>query len=60
MPRTSCSWVLRRSTVLAYVDVQNVYNHDNVEAYIYALDFRDRTGQVGLPIFPTIGVRVEW
>ena len=52
--------MLRRSTVLAYVDVQNVYNHRNVEAYIYALDFRERTGQVGLPIFPTIGLRVEW
>lgn len=58
--RLDKSWVLRRSVVITYVDVQNVYNHRNVEAYIYALDFRDRTGQVGLPIFPTIGVRVEW
>jgi len=58
--RLDKSWVLRRSVVLAYVDVQNVYNHENVEAYIYSLDFRDRTGQVGLPIFPTIGLRVEW
>ncbi|HET6585543.1 MAG TPA: TonB-dependent receptor plug domain-containing protein, partial [Nannocystaceae bacterium] len=58
--RLDKSWVLKRSVVLAYVDVQNVYNHRNVEAYIYAFDFRDRTGQVGLPIFPTIGVRVEW
>jgi outer membrane receptor for monomeric catechols len=58
--RLDKSWVLRRSVVLAYVDVQNVYNHENVEAYVYAYDYRERVGQVGLPILPTIGVRVEW
>jgi hypothetical protein len=58
--RLDKSWVKKRAVVLAYVDVQNVYNHENIEAYIYALDFRDRVGQVGLPILPTLGVRVEW
>ncbi len=58
--RLDKSWVLRRSVVLAYVDVQNVYNHENVEAYVYSFDYRERVNQVGLPIFPTIGLRVEW
>lgn len=58
--RLDKSWVLRRSVVLVYVDVQNVYNHRNVEAYVYSYDYREQVDQVGLPIFPTIGVRVEW
>jgi len=58
--RVDKRWILRRAMVLAYIDVQNVYNAQNVEAYIYAQDFSRRVGSVGLPILPTIGIRVDW
>ncbi len=53
-------WYLRRATVAAYADVQNVYNRANVEALVYATDYRSILSSVGLPIFPSIGVRVDW
>lgn len=53
-------WFRKRTTWTAYVDVQNVYNHQNVEAFIYADDFRSVVGNLGLPIFPSLGVRVDW
>jgi len=40
--------------------VQNVYNRANVEAYIYNYDFSSSAGGVGLPIFPSVGVRVDF
>lgn len=53
-------WYQRRSTVAAYVDVQNVYNRANVEALVYAADYGSVISSVGLPIFPSLGVRVDW
>lgn len=53
-------WYLRRTTVAAYVDVQNVYNRANVEALVYSADYREIVSSVGLPIFPSLGVRVDW
>jgi hypothetical protein len=53
-------WFRKRTTWTAYVDVQNVYNHQNVEAFIYAYDYRSVVGNLGLPIFPSLGVRLDW
>ena len=50
-------WVLM---VTAFVDIQNVYNVQNAEGVIYSPDFRERVGVVGVPIFPTLGVRVDY
>lgn len=58
--RVDKRWVLHRVEVTGYLDVQNVYNRQNVEAWIYQPDFRGRTGALGLPIFPSLGVRVDW
>ena len=53
-------WYLKRTTVAAYVDIQNVYNRANVEAFVYSDDYRSVISSVGLPIFPSLGVRVDW
>jgi hypothetical protein len=58
--RVDKRWVLRRAGVTAFLDVQNVYNRQNVEVYLYSYDFRDVAGAVGLPIFPSVGVRVDF
>jgi hypothetical protein len=58
--RVDKRWVLHRLAVTAYVDVQNVYNRQNVEAWIYQADFRGRLGALGLPIFPSLGIRIDW
>jgi len=58
--RVDREWVLQRVKVNAYVDIQNVYNRQNPEAILYASDFRSEAGFVGIPIYPTIGVRIEY
>jgi hypothetical protein len=58
--RVDRRWVVRRVSVTAYLDVQNIYNHNNVEAYIYTYDYSSAAGGIGLPIFPSLGVRVDF
>jgi hypothetical protein len=58
--RVDKRWIARRAIVTAYVDVQNVYNFQNAEAIVYSPDFRQEVGFVGVPIFPTLGVRVDY
>jgi hypothetical protein len=40
-----------------YIDVINVYNAQNGEAYQYEYDFSKRGKLPGLPFLPTLGVR---
>ena len=40
-----------------YVDVINVYNAQNGEAYQYSYDFSERGKLPGLPFLPTLGIR---
>lgn len=58
--RVDKSWVLQRVQLSAYVDVQNVYNKLNPEAYIYNADFSRRADAIGLPIFPSLGFRIDY
>jgi hypothetical protein len=58
--RIDKSWILRRARVTWYFDVQNVYNRQNPEAAIYSVDYREQLGFVGLPIFPSLGLRVDY
>ena len=41
-----------------YVDVQNVYYASNAEFYRYNYDYSERTVLTGLPILPTLGLRM--
>lgn len=58
--RVDKQWFRDRATVSTYIDIQNVYNRVNPELVLYAADLRSEAGFVGLPIFPSLGVRVEW
>lgn len=58
--RVDKRWYAKRVIINTYLDVQNVYNRQNVEAYYYSADFRRRDSNIGLPIFPSIGVRVDY
>jgi hypothetical protein len=58
--RVDKQWIRDRVSVTGYVDVQNVYNRVNPEVVLYTPDFRREAGHVGLPIFPSLGVRLDW
>jgi hypothetical protein len=53
-------WVLRRTSVSAYLDVQNVYNRTYPEIWIYSADWSYRQAAIGLPIYPSLGVEVMY
>lgn len=58
--RLDKTWTKKRASVSAYLDVQNVYNRWYPEVYVYSADWRDRSQVIGLPIFPSLGVRVDY
>jgi hypothetical protein len=58
--RVDKQWYRRRAIFTAYLDVQNVYNRQNPEAIVYGPDFREEVGVVGIPIFPTLGFRIDF
>lgn len=58
--RVDKTWVLQRSIVAAYLDVQNVYNRQNAEGLWYLHDFSATRTVVGVPILPVLGVRVDY
>ena len=53
-------WAFEAWQLSAYLDVQNVYNHENVEATQYDYRFEDSVPITGIPILPTLGVRGTW
>ncbi len=58
--RLDKTWHLKRASVGAYLDVQNVYNVWHPEIYVYTGDWQQRSQLIGLPIFPSLGVRVDY
>jgi hypothetical protein len=58
--RVDKRWVRDRAIITGYVDVQNVYNRQNPDAVLYRYDYREAASFVGLPIFPAVGVRVDY
>ncbi|MCB9569572.1 MAG: Plug domain-containing protein [Myxococcales bacterium] len=57
--RVDKRWIRKRTIVTAYLDVLNVLNHQNTEAYVYNIDYSRPVQRIGLPILPLLGVRVE-
>lgn len=53
-------WTRDRTSVTAYLDVQNVYNQIYPEIWIYTTDWSDRRSLLGLPIYPSLGVQVDF
>lgn len=57
--RVEKQWHPGRFLIATYLDLQNAYNHKNVETTGYGFDYRQRTDVSGLPIFPSLGLRGE-
>jgi len=52
-------WIYKSWVLNIYLDVQNIYNHANVEGLNYNYDFSESQRNTGMPIFPILGVRAE-
>lgn len=53
-------WVRDRVSVTAYLDVQNVYNRIYPEVPVYTRDWSQRASLIGLPIYPSLGVQIDY
>jgi hypothetical protein len=58
--RVDKKWIFDRWILSAYLDVQNVTNHGNVEAVRYSYDYRSSETIEGLPILPILGLKGEF
>ncbi len=58
--RVDKTWVYRRIRVTSYLDIQNVYNAQNVEFLNYSYDYRQTRPIDSLPTAPSIGLKLEW
>jgi len=58
--RVEKRWFWKWGSATAYLDLQNVYNNEPVEAYAYAFDYRSRAAVGGLPVVPWLGAKLEY
>ncbi|MFO8073889.1 MAG: TonB-dependent receptor [Polyangia bacterium] len=58
--RVDKNWDFGPIAMAVYVDVQNIYNHQNVEGYQYNYDYSERVYFTGLPILPSLGFKLEY
>ncbi|MCX4241470.1 energy transducer TonB [Paraliomyxa miuraensis] len=58
--RVDKQWTWKRASLTLYLDVQNVYNRQNTEFLIYSFDYSDRRPVAGLPIIPSLGLKLEF
>ena len=53
-------WVMRRTKLDIFLDVQNVTNRKNPEEFIYNYNFTRRAAITGLPTLAVLGARLEF
>jgi hypothetical protein len=58
--RVDKNWTFKYVAANLYLDVQNVYNARNVEGYNYSYNFQQRNRIAGLPIIPSLGLRLSF
>ncbi|MCU0661547.1 MAG: TonB-dependent receptor [Myxococcota bacterium] len=58
--RVDKNWKLKHLKVVVYVDVQNIYNQKNPEGYDYQYDYSHRVYFRGLPLVPSLGLKLEY
>jgi TonB family protein len=58
--RVDKRWSLGRFNVSAYLDVQNAYNHANIEGINANFNYTARSYSSGLPILPSVGLRADF
>jgi hypothetical protein len=59
--RVDRRWLFNSWTLITYIDIQNIYNRDNVQDYRW--DFRNNRPQEGggtIGILPSIGISAEF
>jgi len=55
--RLSKTWNIGSTKLEAYLDVQNVTNHENAEEIVYSADYTQKRYISGLPVLPIAGAR---
>jgi len=58
--RVEKTWVFDTWMIGAYLDIQNLFNVENVEATQYDYRRRESAPVTSVPFLPTIGVRGQW
>jgi TonB family protein len=58
--RVEKTWVFDTWMIGTYLDIQNLFNVENVEATQYDYRRRESAPVTSLPFLPTIGVRGQW
>lgn len=58
--RIDKKWIFDRWILSAYLDVQNVTNHANIEAVRYSYDYARQADVQGLPFLPIFGLKGEF
>ena len=58
--RIDKTWIGKRIDSSIYVDIQNIYNRKNPEGYAYNYDFSERVFFNGMPLFPSLGFKLEY
>jgi TonB family protein len=58
--RVDKSWTFALWKLSAYIDIQNLYNQQNVEGINYNYNYTARQYTTGLPILPSFGMRGEF
>lgn len=53
-------WIFNKWILSAYLDIQNITNHANVEAIQYSYDYSQTTTVQGLPFLPILGMKGEF
>ncbi|MBN2715047.1 MAG: TonB family protein [Deltaproteobacteria bacterium] len=53
-------WQWTRLALTTYLDIKNVYNAKNPEFPVYSSDFSQKDWVTGLPIIPSVGVKLEY
>ncbi len=59
--RVDKKWTFKRNIKMnVYLDVSNLYNRKNPEGYSYNYDYTEKQYFNGLPVMPSIGLKLEY
>jgi hypothetical protein len=58
--RVDKMWTFRKARFSVYLDIQNVYNQQNAEFVIPSFNYQTSQRLNSLPIFPTLGLKVDF
>ncbi|MCK9419751.1 MAG: TonB-dependent receptor plug domain-containing protein [Nitrospirae bacterium] len=53
-------WVYDRRIMTGYLDIQNITNQQNPQEIRYSYDYQQSEKITGLPIYPTLGIKLEF